>query len=85
MIKTPYVNLINIVLGREAVPELIQENCRPELLAEALSGLLDDENLANRQSQAASQALKQLGRGGPSPSGRAADTILSILEGDLEK
>ncbi len=85
MIKTPYVNLINIVLGREAVPELIQENCRPDILAETLSGLLDNENLANQQSQAAGQALKQLGRGGPSPSGRAAGTILSILEGELQK
>jgi lipid-A-disaccharide synthase len=80
MIKTPYANLINIVLGREAVPELLQEKCRPDLLAAALSGLLDDESTASQQIEAANQALKQLGRGGPSPSGRAAETIISILE-----
>ena len=80
MIKTPYANLINIVLGYEAVPELLQEKCRPDLLAEALSGLLVDETAASKQIEDANKALKQLGRGGPSPSGRAAETLLSILE-----
>lgn len=85
MIKTPYVSLVNIVLGREAVVELLQQKCRPDLLAEALSGLLDNENTASGQIAAANQALKQLGRGGPSPSGRAADTLLTILEGEAKK
>jgi lipid-A-disaccharide synthase len=80
MIKTPYANLINIVLGREAVPELLQEKCRPDLLLAALSALLDDESAASKQIEDANQALKQLGRGGPSPSGRAAETVLSLLE-----
>ncbi|NQU56580.1 MAG: lipid-A-disaccharide synthase, partial [Rhodospirillales bacterium] len=84
MIKTPYVNLVNIVLGREAVPELLQEKCRPDLLAGALNGLLDNENAASEQIDAANQALKQLGRNGPSPSGIAADTILSIIKGDTQ-
>jgi len=82
MIKTRYVNLINIVLGREVVPEYLQEKCRADLLAKALSGLLENENIASEQIEAANQALKQLGRGGPSPSGKAADTLLSILEGE---
>lgn len=80
LIKTPYVNLINVVLGREAVPELLQDKCRPDLLAESLSTLLDDENVAGEQTKAAAEALKQLGRGGPSPSGRAADTVLALLQ-----
>jgi len=79
LIKTPYANLINIVLEREAVPELLQEKCCPERLVKALTVLLEDETAAAEQTQAASQALKQLGRGGPSPSGRAADALLSNI------
>jgi lipid-A-disaccharide synthase len=82
LIKTSYANLINIVLDREVVPELLQENCRPELLQQALAGLLDDESAALQQIKAANQALKQMGRDGPSPSGRAANAILSVLKKD---
>lgn len=81
LIKTPYVNLINIVLNRSAVPEFLQENCRPELLEEALSILLEDETAVIAQNEAARQALVEMGKGGPSPSGRAAEALISILEG----
>lgn len=85
MVKTDYANLINIVLQRQAVPELLQEKCQPELLTKALSDLLDDEVAASQQIEAANQALEQLGRGGPPPSGRAADTLIAILEGEPTK
>jgi len=84
LIKTPYANLINIVLDREVVPELLQENCQPELLQQALAGLLNDESAALQQIEAANEALKQMGMDGPSPSGRAADAILSILKKDKQ-
>jgi len=37
----PYVGLPNILLGRFAVPELLQENATPDKLAEAVLGWLD--------------------------------------------
>ena len=80
LLKTPYANLVNIVLGREAVPEFLQEKCLPDLLSEALSDLLDDEPAATRQIEAANEALKQLGRGGVSPSAKAADALITILK-----
>ena len=79
LIKTPYVNLINIILGRSVVPEFLQKECRADLLGRALSDLLEDRNLARKQIAASQEALIQLGRGGPSPSDRAADVILSII------
>jgi len=79
LIKTPYVNLINIILGRPVVPEFLQKDCRADLLGRALSDLLQDKELANKQIAAANEALIQLGRGGPSPSDRAADVIFSII------
>lgn len=80
LIKTPYVNLVNVVLKREAVPEFLQERCRADLLSTALIELLDDENRALAQTKAAAEALKELGKGGPSPSGRAADALLTLLQ-----
>jgi len=80
LLKTPYASLINVVLEREAVPEYLQENCRAENLCEGLLKLLSDDQIRTRQIEDMNEALKRMGRDGPSPSGRAADTILEILE-----
>ncbi len=80
LLKTPYVNLVNIVLGRAAVPELLQQDCRADRLADAVGELLTDRELAKKQIAAAGEALDRLGRGGRSPSDRAADIIISIIE-----
>ncbi len=79
LIKTPYANLVNICLGREAVPEFIQENCTPDNLAAEVSRLMTDQSARAMQRTAASEALTQLGLGGPPPGERAADVVLSIL------
>ena len=80
MIRVKFVNLINLVLDRAAVPELLQEDCRPERMAAALGGLLDDEAARAAQIAAAEDALAQLGYGGPSPSERAARAVLDAIE-----
>ena len=80
LLKTRYVNLINIILGREAVPELLQENCTPDNLARETARLLADEGARAAQQAAAFEALKQLGFGGPPPGARAADVVLSYIK-----
>lgn len=42
LVKTDYVSLPNLLAGRELVKELLQEECRPDLLAAALEPLLAD-------------------------------------------
>src|ERR1700744_884497 len=42
MVKIDYIHLLNLILGREAVPELIQDECTPDRLATAVAHLLDD-------------------------------------------
>lgn len=79
LIKTPYVNLINICLGREAVPEFLQESCTANNLAREVARLLDDEGARTAQCAQASQALTQLGLGGPSPGERAAEVVLDVM------
>lgn len=79
VIKTPYANLINIILGREVIPECIQENCTAENLSRELARLFDNKNARTAQRQACKEALKQLGLGGPSPGATAANVVLSLI------
>lgn len=78
-IKIKYANLVNIMLDRMLVPELLQEECTPERLAHAVATLLDDP--ATRQAQVAgvAEVARWLGDGGPPPSRRAADVVLSVM------
>lgn len=79
LVKTPYVNLINIIVGREAVPELLLENCTAENLARGMSPLFDDARARAAQLGAFDDALKQLGMGGPPPGERAADVVMRYI------
>lgn len=77
LIRVRYVNLINIILDRAVVPELLQGNCRPDKLTPAVSRLFGPEGV--RQTEAAQPALMQLGMGGRLPSTRAADAVLDLI------
>ncbi len=80
MIKVRYANLINIILDAPVVPERLQNECRPDLLAADLQALLGPagaEQIARLQ-----PALEQLRPRGMTPSERAADAILGIVERD---
>ncbi len=79
IVKIGYANLLNLILGREAVPELIQADCMPDRLADAAARLLDDAGARAAQIEACGEALKLLGLGGVSPSLRAADDVLAII------
>jgi lipid-A-disaccharide synthase len=41
LVKTQYVSLPNLLAGRELVPELLQDECQPEKLAQALIPMLE--------------------------------------------
>jgi lipid-A-disaccharide synthase len=79
MVKVRYANLVNLLLDRPAVPELIQADCTPDKLAASVSGLLGDEAARAAQIAADDAALALLGRGREPPSRRAAQEILAML------
>ncbi|WP_392552496.1 lipid-A-disaccharide synthase [Orbus wheelerorum] len=44
LVKTPYVSLPNILAGKEIVPELLQDDCTPQNIAEQIIRLLKNDN-----------------------------------------
>lgn len=79
LVKVQYANLINLVLGRGAIPELLLEDCYPEALAGALLRLFRDEAARQAQRVAMAEALAKLGAGGPRPSLQAAKAVLGVI------
>jgi lipid-A-disaccharide synthase len=79
MATVRFANLINLVLDRPAIPELLQEDCTPEKIAAAAFRLFDDPAVRESQSAALAEGLAQLGVGGISPSLQAADCVLAVI------
>ncbi len=79
LIRVRFVNLVNLVLDRQAVPEFLQNDCRSDRLAAALERLLDDDHARAEQIDAMIEALNKLGFGGPSPSIRAARVVRNVI------
>lgn len=79
VVKIAHANLINLILQREAVPELLQQDCTPKKLAAAVEKLLDDPTARAAQIAACQEALRALGYGGVSPALRAADEVLAVI------
>jgi len=79
VVKAPYANLVNLILGREAIPELLLEECTPDRLSSAVAVLLRNGAARAEQIDAYREGLERLGRGGLSPALRAADKVLEII------
>lgn len=79
LITVKFANLINLILDREALPELIQENCTGPKIIHALDHLLTDEDARAAQCAAFKAALHDLGQGEESPSIRAARAVLQSI------
>jgi lipid-A-disaccharide synthase len=77
--KLKSVNLVNILVGHQAVPERLQGACRPEILAEDLAMLFRDEPRRTAQKADFAAALSKLTPPGERPSRLAARTILDLL------
>lgn len=79
-IKIPYVNLVNILLNRPVVPELLLEQCEPVPMYKALINLLDDKNARTTQLMGFREALIKVGQGDlQTPSQKAADAVFSVM------
>jgi lipid-A-disaccharide synthase len=78
LFKLPYFTLVNLLLGRRAVPEYLQGDAKPGLLAREVELLLTDEQAAARQIEELGLAARSLGEGGEPASLRAARAIVAF-------
>jgi lipid-A-disaccharide synthase len=78
-IRVSSVILANLVLGRDIIPEFLQEDCTPDNLARALRPLLSDTSERKRQVDAFASLDAIMSTGNQPPSARAADIVLATM------
>lgn len=81
LVHLPYVSLVNLVLEREVVPELLQSKARPAVVSRTVLGLLRDPEAIARMRSALGELRSRLGEGGASR--RAAREVAARLGVDV--
>ena len=79
LLKVDSVVLANLVLGENAFPEFIQEDCTSARLSAALAPLLTDTPERAAQLRALAGIRRQDVPAGRNAEGKAADIVLAIL------
>ncbi|MBV8133724.1 MAG: lipid-A-disaccharide synthase [Alphaproteobacteria bacterium] len=79
ILKVRHVNLVNLLLGKPLVCELLGPNCTPERLAAAIAELVRNERVRAVHREGYDEARRRLEVGDIPPSLRAADQILDIV------
>jgi lipid-A-disaccharide synthase len=82
LVRVPSYILANLVLGQNVVPELVQEECTPERLADALTPLIEDTPERRRQVEAFATLDAIMEIGSRTPAARAADIVLELARRD---
>jgi len=77
IIRIPYIALVNVVAGKKVVPEFIQSNAKPELIADEVSRLLNDRVKRDEMIEELTKVRERLGS--PGASLRAAKEILDFI------
>jgi lipid-A-disaccharide synthase len=77
MVRLPFVSLVNLVLGRKVVPELLQGAASPDRIALEVEQILLDDREREEMRAALCEVRGRLGSGGAS--GRAAREIADLL------
>jgi lipid-A-disaccharide synthase len=78
LINAPYATLVNVILGRKAVPEFIQAFCTGRALSRSLLPLLQDAKAAAAQVKELDAAAHAIGVDEEKPSLRAARAVLVL-------
>jgi lipid-A-disaccharide synthase len=78
-IRVSSVILANLVIGKDVIPEFLQENCTDENLAAALRPLLSDTPERRQQLDTFATLDQIMSTGNQPPSVRAADIVLAAM------
>ena len=78
LVKINYISLVNLVLDRKLVEELIQDEANPDLIGSNLRALLTAKKTRSNIFEGYAELRKKLG--GPGASARTAELILAHLQ-----
>ena len=79
VVRVRQVNLVNLLLERTLVRELLRGECTPERLAAEAALLVRDEQVRAEHVAGYDMVMRRLAADGRSPSLRAADQVLAIV------
>lgn len=78
LIKVPHVSLVNLIAGREVVPELLQNAATIESVSHHLRRILGDSHARQDMLSGFAEVRRRLG--GPGASDRAAEEVIQMLD-----
>jgi lipid-A-disaccharide synthase len=79
MVRVRFASLVNLVLDREAIPEMIQERSEPMQVGAELARLIESPDARTRQRKAFAEVVRALKPvGAKLPSERAAGVVLDL-------
>lgn len=79
LLQVEHISLVNLIAGKEVVPEMLQYRMRPELLAESAIELCRNGERRERMIGGLAKVRESLG--GPGASKRAAAVVCEMLAG----
>ena len=79
LVRTPFFSMVNLIAGKRAVPELIQNDFTPTRVAAEILRLLNDPGAREALRRDLAEVRQRLGP--PGAVERAADAILQLLAG----
>ena len=79
MIRVPHVAMVNLLAGREIVPELLQEDCNPKTLCATVLSLIHDQVAAEAQRAASRAVVATLKPPEGDPSAAAASAVAALI------
>ncbi len=82
VIRIPHIALVNVVAGRELVPEFVQHRAQPQQIARAMIDLLRNDERVAQMKAGLREVRSRLGPAGAVD--RAASIVLEYLTGTFE-
>jgi lipid-A-disaccharide synthase len=84
LVKLDHVSLINLIAGRAVMPEFLQEKATAGAITDAMAEIISSQDARAKQLKGFEEAMALLRPAAGSPSERAAETVLAILNRDAE-
>jgi lipid-A-disaccharide synthase len=81
--KVKFVSLVNLVLNKSSVSELLQKECNSKNISESIISLLKNKKLFLKKKKDLLEFKKIIENNSINPSRKAAETISGIIEGSV--